>query len=142
MAQAIGFGFEQPICDQWTHSSRDRLNSIDGGSDDLFVRGETFAHLARSHALDLERIEDMRAGDVIARLTTPVSGQLEERIVAFDAALHGATPRAQVLSAPEALRGKLEMWGNPPRSLDVMRALKARFDPKGTLAPGRFVGGI
>jgi len=109
---------------------------------DLFVRGKTFAHLARSHALDLERIEDMRTGDVIARLTTPVSGQLEERIVAFDAALHGATPRAQVLSAPEALRGKLEMWGNPPRSLDVMRALKARFDPKGTLAPGRFVGGI
>jgi len=109
---------------------------------DLFVRGETFAHLARSHALDLERIEDMRTGDVIARLSAPVSGQLEERIVAFDAALHAATPRAQVLAAPEPLRGKLAMWGSPPRSLDVMRALKARFDPNGTLAPGRFVGGI
>jgi glycolate oxidase FAD binding subunit len=115
---------------------------IRGLPSDLFTRSEMLAHLARTHALHLERIEDMRTGDVIARLSAPVSGQLEERILAFDAALHAATPRAHVLSAPESLRGKLAMWGTPPASLDVMRELKTRFDPKGTLAPGRFVGGI
>jgi glycolate oxidase FAD binding subunit len=109
---------------------------------DLVARSETFAHLGRAHGLQFECIEDLRTGDVIARLSAPVGAQFEERIVSFDAALHAETPRVQVLSSPEALRAKLAMWGTPPASLGVMRALKLRFDPNGTLAPGRFVGGI
>jgi len=35
----------------------------------------------------------------------------------------------------------VDVWG-PSAALDVMRGLKARFDPHGTLNPGRFVGGI
>ncbi len=109
---------------------------------DLFARSETLAGLAGTHALQFERIEDIRTGDVVARLSAPVSAQFQGRIVPFDAALHAATPRVQVLSAPESLRSQLAMWGAPPPSLDIMRTLKAHFDPNGTLAPGRFVGGI
>jgi FAD/FMN-containing dehydrogenase len=36
----------------------------------------------------------------------------------------------------------LDAWGAPPAALAVMRGLKARFDPRNTLAPGRFAGGI
>jgi len=36
----------------------------------------------------------------------------------------------------------IEAWGNPGDVLPLMRAIKQRFDPKGTLNPGRFVGGI
>ncbi len=48
--------------------------------------------------------------------------------------------RATVLSAgPHA---EVDAWGEPPAALATMRALKTQFDPRGVLAPGRFVGGI
>jgi glycolate oxidase FAD binding subunit len=37
---------------------------------------------------------------------------------------------------------KLDAWGSPGDALPLMRAVKAQFDAKGTLNPGRFVGGI
>ena len=37
---------------------------------------------------------------------------------------------------------KLDAWGNAGDALPLMRAVKAQFDPKHTLNPGRFVGGI
>jgi FAD/FMN-containing dehydrogenase len=34
------------------------------------------------------------------------------------------------------------VYGSPPDSLALMRAVKARFDPQRVLSPGRFVGRI
>lgn len=45
-------------------------------------------------------------------------------------------------AAPPQVRARLDAWGPPPPSLEVMRRLKARLDPEGRLAPGRFVGGL
>ena len=109
---------------------------------DLFDRTETIARLAQRGGLRLELIEDVCTGDVIARASTPVSEQLAERIGQFDSLLHSSLPRVSVLAAPEALRGDLAMWGAPPPALELMRAIKAQFDPNATLAPGRFVGKI
>jgi glycolate dehydrogenase FAD-binding subunit len=39
-------------------------------------------------------------------------------------------------------KSKLDAWGSPGDALPLMRAVKEQFDPKGTLNPGRFVGGI
>lgn len=39
-------------------------------------------------------------------------------------------------------RTKLDTWGSPGDAFPLMRAVKAQFDPKGTLNPGRFIGGI
>ncbi|MGB8324888.1 MAG: FAD-binding oxidoreductase [Candidatus Acidiferrum sp.] len=36
----------------------------------------------------------------------------------------------------------IDAWGNPGDALPLMRALKNRLDPRNTLNPGRFVGGI
>jgi glycolate oxidase FAD binding subunit len=36
----------------------------------------------------------------------------------------------------------LDAWGDPGDALPLMRAVKQQFDPKSTLNPGRFVGGI
>ena len=42
--------------------------------------------------------------------------------------------------APE-LAGRIDPWGAPV-ALDLMRRVKAQFDPHNTLNPGRYVGGI
>ncbi|MDI3298564.1 MAG: FAD-binding oxidoreductase [Bacillota bacterium] len=47
-----------------------------------------------------------------------------------------------VEKAPDGLRGRFPAWGTPPPAIELMRAVKARFDPRGVLNPGRFVGGI
>lgn len=46
-------------------------------------------------------------------------------------------------SAPAELRGAVDPWGVPEgTALDLMRRVKARFDPGGTCRPGIFAGGI
>lgn len=37
---------------------------------------------------------------------------------------------------------QIDAWGNAGDALPLMRAVKQQLDPKGTLNPGRFVGGI
>ncbi|MGZ3638401.1 MAG: FAD-binding oxidoreductase [Ktedonobacterales bacterium] len=46
-----------------------------------------------------------------------------------------------VSDAPPEIARAVDVWG-PIGALDVMQRLKERFDPHGTLNPGRFVGGI
>jgi glycolate oxidase FAD binding subunit len=51
--------------------------------------------------------------------------------------------RSIVLDAPAELRRELDPWGRvDPASLELMRRIKARFDPAGVCNPGVFVGGI
>jgi glycolate oxidase FAD binding subunit len=68
--------------------------------------------------------------DVVAR----VVGELR-------AAAGAAAGHAVVLTAPAAVRQRVDLWG-PVDGLELMRRVKQRFDPDARLAPGRFVGGI
>jgi glycolate oxidase FAD binding subunit len=47
-----------------------------------------------------------------------------------------------VESAPTELKQRVDAWGEVGPSLRLMRALKEKLDPRGTLNPGRYVGGI
>jgi glycolate oxidase FAD binding subunit len=47
-----------------------------------------------------------------------------------------------VLDCPPAVKAVLDVWGDPGDALALMRRVKAQFDPRSTLNPGRFVGGI
>jgi glycolate oxidase FAD binding subunit len=49
---------------------------------------------------------------------------------------------AVMLAAPPNLKDGVDVWGPPPASLNLMREIKRRFDPKNLLNPGRFVGGL
>jgi glycolate oxidase FAD binding subunit len=46
------------------------------------------------------------------------------------------------LRIPEELRGRVDAWGPERSAVAMMREIKRRFDPRGILNPGRFVGGI
>lgn len=76
----------------------------------------------------VETIADLRTGDVVVRARS-----------GFDA-LRAELGSAMVLAAGPA--AVVDAWGDVPATLATMRALKAQFDPRGVLAPGRFVGGI
>jgi len=43
---------------------------------------------------------------------------------------------------PNGLNAEPDVWGPQGDHLEAMRRLKAAWDPKGVLSPGRFVGGI
>ncbi len=58
------------------------------------------------------------------------------------AAIAGAGGSLVLVDAPPAVRAAVDPFGPPPASIEIMRALKDRFDPDRRLAPGRFVGGI
>jgi glycolate oxidase FAD binding subunit len=49
---------------------------------------------------------------------------------------------AVIDSAPLHVKEQLEVWGPPPASFPLLKALKSTFDPEGILSPGRFVGGL
>ena len=47
-----------------------------------------------------------------------------------------------VREAPPAFKERVEAWGPIGTRLDLSRRVKEKFDPRGILNPGRFVGGI
>lgn len=47
-----------------------------------------------------------------------------------------------VLRCPAEVKSKIDVWGSAGDALQLMRNIKAQFDPLGTLNPGRFIGGI
>jgi FAD linked oxidases, C-terminal domain len=47
-----------------------------------------------------------------------------------------------VTRCPAELKAEVDVWGPSGDDFEVMRKLKAAWDPKGTLSPGRFLGGI
>jgi len=49
---------------------------------------------------------------------------------------------AIMFTAPAEAKENIDVWGAPPPTLALMRAIKNQFDPKGLLNPGRFIAGI
>ena len=47
-----------------------------------------------------------------------------------------------VREAPPAFKERVEVWGPLGSRLELTRRVKEKFDPRGVLNPGRFVGGI
>ncbi|OUL34588.1 FAD-binding oxidoreductase [Nostoc sp. 106C] len=47
-----------------------------------------------------------------------------------------------ILEAPATVKEKFDVWGYTGNALELMRRIKAQFDGKNILSPGRFVGGI
>jgi glycolate oxidase FAD binding subunit len=113
-----------------------------GLPDNAFMRHSTLETLAQELKLSFDAILDARTGDVVARF---VARDAETMPYAVADLVDGARERLSnltVIAGDPALRIAIDAWGPPPPSFEKLRALKERFDPRGTLAPGRLVGGI
>ena len=49
---------------------------------------------------------------------------------------------AIVERCPQPIRDCLDVWGDQPSGMAIMRRLKQQFDPHNILNPGRFIGGL
>lgn len=47
-----------------------------------------------------------------------------------------------VQRCPQSMKASFDVWGDVGPAFEVMRRVKQKFDPNGTLNPGRFVGGL
>lgn len=80
----------------------------------------------------------------------PITGDVKIILLDLDEGL-SALPRLRDLasavggsmivdSCPSEAKGDLDVFGEPPASFPLMRAVKQQFDPNDVLSPGRFVG--
>lgn len=106
------------------------------------ARALAIAELVERSELRAELLVDAMNGDVFVRVSDLDALALGAKIEGFDESLHALEPGAIVVASRHPHRSNLAVWGAVPAAIDRMRALKARFDPNGTLNPGRFVGGI
>jgi len=70
------------------------------------------------------------------------AGKLGQAIQALRSRLEPMGGSAVVLECPAEIKAGVEAWGPPGDALPLMRRIKERFDPRRTLNPGRFIGGI
>jgi len=114
-----------------------------GDADQLVLRlaYEPFALPAALDALPDTASVTASAGTGVAYVALPAE-QGAAALPGLRAALAAYDGTAVVLSAPPAVRDRLDHWGPVGDTLDLMRRLKDRFDPERRLSPGRFVGGL
>lgn len=98
--------------------------------------------LATTFELRVDSIVDGFNGDIVLRISDLDARALAAKMTIFDDALHDIEPHARVIATDHPNRRGLNLWGAPPPGIERMRALKAEFDPNGTLNYGRFIGGI
>jgi FAD/FMN-containing dehydrogenase len=111
--------------------------------------GEVFASagaLARRHGLPATVTAHAGSGIVWACYLLGPAAPPDEAVAD---ALEGLRREAEdaegsliLHDAPASFKGRVDAWGKPGDGLDVMKRLKAEFDPRGVCNPGRFLGGL
>jgi glycolate oxidase FAD binding subunit len=85
-------------------------------------------------------VADAIAGTAwLAAAPTPTALQ---RFLELAAMARDRRGHAIIFSAPAELKRGVEVWGESPPTLSLMRGVKHQFDPKELLNPGRFLGGL
>jgi glycolate oxidase FAD binding subunit len=81
-------------------------------------------------------------GSGIVRVATDATDDLAATIKQRRAAVEQLGGRLFIEQAPLEVRRQVDAWGEVGTAARLMQAVKEKFDPQGTLNPGRFVAGI
>ena len=95
---------------------------------------------------DLPWLLHAHAGNGIVSVQIPAADVGEETLLAQIQALDACVARLDghrvIERAPVAVKRRCEVWGPVGDNFAVMQALKASYDPRRRLNPGRFIGGL
>jgi glycolate oxidase FAD binding subunit len=108
----------------------------------VWARAMTACAIVREGGARYDFIADICTGDAIVRLAGESALETGSLLAGLDARLRAALPGITVLAGDPVLRAQIDAWSSVPPTIDALRAIKARFDPGATLAPGRYVGGL
>jgi glycolate oxidase FAD binding subunit len=102
--------------------------------------------LAERHGLMLASLAHAGSGVVWAVFLigpgAPPAEVLADLVTSLRREAEGVGGSLVLYGAPPALKARVDAWGDPGDGFDVMRRLKAEFDPGAICNPGRFLGGI
>jgi glycolate oxidase FAD binding subunit len=90
----------------------------------------------------LDHMDSVAAADIgtgIIRLSFDDGGPVVDQIVRLRASAAEVNGTAMIEKAPTGVRLAADAWGSVGSTADIMRSVKARFDPKSLLNPGKFV---
>ena len=97
-------------------------------------------------AADLPWLLHAHAGNGIVSVQIPAADVGEETLLAQMQALDACVARLNghrvIERAPVGVKRRCEVWGPVGDNFAVMQALKASYDPRRRLNPGRFIGGL
>jgi glycolate oxidase FAD binding subunit len=113
-----------------------KISVLPAGIAELLEALERTAHAKTLHwqiVAQATGIATLRLGGEATRLSAAVEQ--------MRAAVEGSGGSLAVLRRPQEL-GSMDAWGSAGDAVGLMRAVKHQLDPKGTLNPGRFAGGI
>lgn len=88
------------------------------------------------------RLVAQAAGAGLLRVESREANALTDVLAGLRAGLESRGGSLSILSAPAAVKSKMDVWGSAGDALGLMRSIKAQFDPAGILNPGRFIAGI
>ena len=100
------------------------------------------SNLADTRGVDVQWLCHYTSGVVYAILSCPSPSTIADVLgrVRRETAKVGSS--AVIESAPVDVRRQVDVWGPPDAPLELMRQLKRRLDPTGTLNRGRFIRGL
>jgi FAD/FMN-containing dehydrogenase len=97
--------------------------------------------LSAEHGLRLCWLADTLTGLLWLRINSDADGEMfSAALIGLQDALARRWRNAIVLGCAPELRRQLPLWGADPQGVELLRAVKGRLDPPGTLNPGRFGG--
>jgi glycolate dehydrogenase FAD-binding subunit len=88
------------------------------------------------------RLVAQAVGLGLLRLETPQADSLADVLQSLRTGLERRGGSLSILSCPPEVKSQMDVWGSAGDALPLMRGIKAQFDPKGVLNPGRFIAGI
>ena len=88
------------------------------------------------------RLVAQGVGIGLVRLETAHPHSLADSLQDLRTRLESRGGSLSILRCPSEVKSKMDGWGTAGDTLPLMRSIKAQFDPKGTLNPGRFIAGI
>ena len=107
---------------------------------------EAAHHLGRSHRLRALVVAHAGSGVVRASYLLGPDAPPAEILARSFEELRREAQRAEgslvLHEAPRNLKAHADVWGKPGGDFDLMRRLKAEFDPRNLCNPGRFLGGL